>query len=180
MEQTDYDDLLRHSAMLKKTITILENLREFGSIVELEAVRSVTQQLQAAALETSDTLERIDAKRKRVLRVRQRIDRVVRVLPIPTIVLVALFSVYRHGQGILLISFCALLLLLVLTLLKNVAVTFTEIAAIIAIGVVFTVAMYSSGPIQSFVTRYSAEISAVSLLYALVLPWFTRLANSTQ
>ena len=65
MEETDYDDLLRHSAMLKNAIAIVENLREFRSVAELEAVQSVTQQLQAAALETNGALERIAARRSK-------------------------------------------------------------------------------------------------------------------
>ncbi len=178
MEQTDYDALVRHSVMLKDTIAILEKkLCDFESVAELDAVQSVIQQLQAASAETNDALVKIESKRERASKVRQRIDRIIRVLPIPTIALVTFFGVYRNGQGIVLISFCAVLLLLLLTLVKNLAVTFTEITAIIAIGVVFTIAMYSSESIRGFVTRYAAEISAVSLLYALVLPWFTKSAN---
>ena len=180
IKQADYDTLIRHSAMLKNTIAILENLREFGSVAELEAVQSAIRQLNEASTETNDVLAMLDAKRRKVSRVRQRIDRIIRVLPIPTTVLVALFGIYKNGQGVLLVSFFALLLLLMLTLFKHVPVTFIEIIATTAIGVVFIVTMYSSGSIQEFVNRYSAEITAVSLLYALVLPWFTKLANSTK
>jgi hypothetical protein len=180
MKQTDYDALIRHSVMLKNTVRILEGLREFQSVAELDAVQSVIHKLRAASSETNETLVKIEAKRERALKVQQRIDQITRVLPIPTIALVTFLGVYKNGQGVVLISFCTVLFLLLLTLVKNLAVTFKEFTAIFAIGTVFIIAIYSSELIRGFVTRYSAEISAASLLYALVLPWFTKSTNPSN
>src|SRR5271157_2875131 len=99
MQKTDYDALLRHSEMLKDLLKNLEKQYEFGSVTELEKVRSIIQQVKAASSETNDAIARIDAKRKNVEKVRKYVNRITVVLAFLTVILVAFFGIYRMDRA---------------------------------------------------------------------------------
>jgi hypothetical protein len=174
MEKNDYDALKRHSATLNDAIDSLKKIQQFETIVELEKEKSVIQQLQDAKEETDTILAKIDEECRKASIFRHRVDFIIKVLPIPTIVLVGLFAILKNGSGVLLVAYFAILLLLLLVLFKKMSIGIKEITVTIAVGVAFVCALHFSKWFQGFVRNNAAEIGAVSLVYALILPLFSK------
>jgi len=116
------------------------------SVAELDAVQSVVQQLsdgQSARNEWRSG-ERLSSNVKELQKVRRRIDPIIRVLPIPTIGLVTFFVYIKRTRRCLGFFLFAVLLLLLLTLIKNLAVTLYRNYSDNCNRIVFTIAIYSS------------------------------------